>query len=327
MSGRVRLQARSLKDAMISYLRRHGAPPDHAEIIADVLLEAELRGKETHGLIRLEGIAARYSKDEMGEIKVVKRTGSHLLIDGGNNPGYVVAYLAAQRAIDIARREGSAIVGAMNTNHCGMLGYYADMIRKEDLIGIATCNCYPFTTPLGGTEPVFGTNPVAVGIPTAKEPPLLFDASLASLTIGRMLIQRERGEPLPEGLAYDGEGNPTTDPAEARAVIPFGGHKGYGLMLISQILTTALLGAPITPPRGRDYGILIMAINPEIFVPIDRFKEEVSKLIERVKSSRKADGVEEILIPGERSWRVRQRKLKEGVDVDERIARLLDIGI
>ncbi|HID57054.1 TPA: Ldh family oxidoreductase [Candidatus Poribacteria bacterium] len=316
------IQAQKLKQIAISYLERSGIPSDHALIIADVLVEAELRGKSTHGVIRLEGIRSRYQRVQRSEIKVVRRLANHILIDGGNNPGYVVGYLAAQRAIGLARRNGSAMVGAFNTTHCGMLGYYTDMIRREDMIGIATCNCYPRVTPFGGVEPIFGTNPLSVAIPTKDEdPPLLFDASLASITNGQLMLMGEKGGRIPPGLAFDERGDPTDDPKKALsgAVRPFGGHKGYGLMFISQILTTALLGATLTPPIGREYGFLIMAINPEIFIPIDRFKEEVSRLIERIKSVRREPGVGEILLPGERSWRLRCKRLKEGIDLDERL--------
>jgi L-2-hydroxycarboxylate dehydrogenase (NAD+) len=321
-----RIQAQRLKEIAISYLERTGVPSDHARIIADVLLEAELRGKSGHGLIRLERIRSRYLRVERSEIKVVKRFANHLLIDGGNNPGYVVAYLAAQRAIGIARQDGSAIVGVFNTTHCGMLGYYTDMIRKEDLIGVATCNCYPRVAPLGGVEPVFGTNPVSVAIPTSEDPPLLFDASLASITNGGLMLMRETGEQLPPGMAFDRKGRPTNDPGEALsgAVKTFGGHKGYGLMIISQILTTALLGAPVTPPTGREYGLFIIAINPDLFVPIDRFKEEVSELIRRIKSVKREPGVEEVLLPGERSWRIRCKRLEEGIEVDERLIKRIE---
>ncbi len=315
------IQAHNLKEMAISYLERSGIPSDHARIIADALVEAELRGKSTHGLIRLEKIRSRYLRVQRSEIRVVKRFANHILMDGGNNPGYVVAYLAAQRAIGLARQNGSALVGAFNTTHCGMLGYYTDMIRREDMIGLAICNCYPRVTPLGGVEPIFGTNPLSVAIPTAEDPPLLFDASLASITNGRLMLMCERGERIPPGLAFDEEGNPTDDPKKALsgAVRPFGDHKGYGLMIISQILTTALLGATLTPPPGREYGFLIMAVNPEIFIPIDRFKEEVSRLIERIRSVKREPGVEEILLPGERSWNIRCKRLKEGIDLDERL--------
>ncbi|MCD6506464.1 Ldh family oxidoreductase [Candidatus Poribacteria bacterium] len=315
------IQAQKLKEMAISYLERSGIPSDHARIIADVLVEAELRGKNTHGLIRLEKIRSRYQRVRRSEIKVVKRFANHILIDGGNNLGYVVVYLAAQRAIGLARQYGSAMVGVFNTTHCGMLGYYTDMIRREDMIGVATCNCYPRVAPLGGVEPIFGTNPLSVAIPTREDPPLLFDASLASITNGRLMLMSEKNERMPTGLAFDEEGNPTDDPKKALsgAVRPFGDHKGYGLMLISQILTTAFLGATLIPPPGREYGFLIMALNPEIFIPIDRFKEKVSRLVEKVKFVKREPGIEEILLPGERSWKIRCKRLKEGIDLDEKL--------
>ncbi len=303
-----------------SYLTSAGMPHADAEIIADILLEAELRGRKTHGFIRLPGIKNRYAQGERNDIRLEREEGNHLLIDGGNQPGYLVAYRAMEIAVERAKTHGSSIVGVYNTSHCGMAGYYADMARKEDLIGILFADCLPRITAFGGTESILGTNPLAVGIPS-NSVPVLLDMSTASITNGDLLVAKREGQRIPEGLAFDPKGNPTTDPDQASkgSVRPFGGYKGFGLALITQILSGALVNAATIPPPGTNYGLLMLVIDPSIFVPLDQFKQEVDTLVVRVKSTQCETGVEEILIPGERAYRERKRNLKNGIDLDDEL--------
>ena len=144
-----------------------------ATIIADILLEAELRGRKTHGFIRLTGINNRYKQGDRTDIQVDKEAGLCVRIDGGNQPGYLVAYRAMEIAIERAKRNGASIIGVYNTSHCGMAGYYVDMARKADVVGLLFADCLPRITPEGGTEALFGTNPIAVGIPSDTVPLLI----------------------------------------------------------------------------------------------------------------------------------------------------------
>jgi L-2-hydroxycarboxylate dehydrogenase (NAD+) len=143
--------------------------------------------------------------------------------------------------------------------------------------------------------------------------------STASITNGDLLVSMRAGESIPEGLAFDTDGNPTTDPSEALkgSVSPFGGHKGYGLALIIQILSGALVNAAVIPPPGTNYGLLLIVIDPSIFIPIEEFKQKVTELIDKVKSTKKMSGIEEILAPGERAWRERADRLKTGIELDD----------
>lgn len=301
-----------------TYLEKCGMPPTDAVIIADILLEAELRGRKTHGFIRLTGIKNRYEQGERTEIQVDMEEGMCARMDGGNQPGYLVAYRAMEIAIERAKRDGAGIVGIYNTSHCGMAGYYVDMARKADVIGLLFADCLPRITPEGGTEAILGTNPIAVGIPS-NTVPILFDMSTAAITNGDLLVAMREGETIAEGIAFDPEGEPTTDADAALkgSVRPFGGHKGFGLALITQILAGALVNAATIPPPGTNYGLLMITINPTSFVPLTQFKTEVDKLIARVKENRKESGVTEILIPGERAYRQRTVHLAEGIYLDD----------
>lgn len=301
-----------------NFLIKSGMSETDAAIITDILLEAELRGRKTHGFIRLTGIKNRYEQGKRTEIQVDMEAGMCVRIDGGNQPGYLVAYRAMEIAIERAKRNGASIVGVYNTSHCGMAGYYVDMARKADIVGLLFADCLPRITPEGGTEALLGTNPIAVGIPS-NTVPLLFDMSTAAITNGDLLVAIRDSAAIPEGLAFDSEGEPTTD-AEAAlngSVRPFGGHKGFGLALVTQILSGVLVNAATIPPPGTNYGLLIVAIDPTSFVPLAQFKTEVDKLVTRVKENPRESGVAEILIPGERAYRQRDAHLADGIHLDE----------
>ena len=301
-----------------TYLEKCGMSATDASVIADILLEAELRGRKTHGFIRLTGIKSRYEQGERTDIQVDKEEGQCIRINGGNQPGYLVAYRAMEIAIERAKRNGAGIVGVYNTSHCGMAGYYVDMARKADVIGLLFADCLPRITPEGGTEAILGTNPIAVGIPS-NTVPILFDMSTAAITNGDLLVAMREGGTIAEGLAFDPEGEPTTDADAALkgSVRPFGGHKGFGLALITQILAGALVNAATIPPPGTNYGLLMMTIDPTSFVPLTQFKTEVDRLIAHVKQNRRESGVTEILIPGERAYRQRTVHLAEGLYLDD----------
>lgn len=308
-----------------TYLEKCGMSATDAAVIADILLEAELRGRKTHGFIRLTGIKSRYEQGDRTDIRVDKEEGQCVRIDGGNQPGYLVAYRAMEIAIERAKQDGAGIVGVYNTSHCGMAGYYVDMARKADIIALLFADCLPRITPEGGTEAVLGTNPIAVGIPS-NTVPILFDMSTAAITNGDLLVAMREGRTIPEGIAFDPEGEPTTDADAALkgSVRPFGGHKGFGLALITQILAGAFVNAATIPPPGANYGLLMITIDPTSFVPLTQFKTEVDRLIARVKENQREAGVTEILIPGERAYRQRETYLTDGIHLDDTLVSQLN---
>lgn len=297
-----------------SALTRAGIDEYEAEIITDILLEAEMRGRPTHGLIRLSGIVSKAKVQADAKIRVVREDGNYALIDGGGKFGYVAAHYAMELAIGKTEEHGLALVGVKNSGHSGMVGYYARMALRHDFIGIAICNTRPMVAAWGGIDAIFGTNPIAVAIPSDSLP-LVLDMSTSSVTFGDLLVASREGKKLPEGGALNSAGQPTVDPEEARSgvFLPFGGHKGFGLGLVVQILAGALVDAEILKTGG----ILLMAIDPGIFLPVGEFKRQVVSYLDFVKNSRKAEGIAEILIPGERSERHKQACLKDGIPLDE----------
>ncbi|MDA0745682.1 MAG: Ldh family oxidoreductase [bacterium] len=301
-----------------SVLVRRGMTEEDAHIVSDILLEAELRGRPTHGLIRLPGIAQRSAETGRRPMKLARDGGAYALIDGQENLGYLVAHRCARTAVGKADGVGIGTVGAFNTSHCGMLGYYATMIADAGLVGLVMCDSRPHTAPWGGTRPVLGTNPIAAAFP-AQNGQVLVDLSTAAITNGQILMALKDDRPIPEHCALGPDGHLTTDPEQARlgAALPFGGHKGYALSFLVQIFSGVLVRAAAVPEPGRNYGIFMLAISPSIFLDRETFRAGVGELIDQVKAAQPAEGVGEILIPGERAFRERDVRMRQGIDVDE----------
>lgn len=303
-----------------SVLMDRGLDEADAHVVTDILIEAELRGRATHGMIRLPGIVERVSRGAQVPMVAVKEAGAYALIDGRDNLGYLVAHRCARIAIDKAKQSGVGVVGARNTSHSGMLGYYASMIADAGLVGLAMCNTGPRIVPWGGREPVLGTNPIAAGFPSA-EGQVLVDFSCAAITNGEILVALNDGKAIPAGRALGPDGEPTTDPERARrgGALPFGEHKGYALAVLIQLFTGALLTADPVPEMGGHYGIFALGIDPSIFLGIDAFRRGVDEVVCAVKNALPADGVTEILAPGERAFRERAARIRSGIAMGDEV--------
>jgi len=313
----MKISHRRAKNLTVRILTRHGLGRANAATVADILVEAELRGRATHGLLRVPAIAASGKARRRPRPRIARQSSTYAYLDGDEELGYLVAHRCAEIAIRKAKSHKFALVGAKNTKHTGMLGYYVSMAAEKGLVALAFSNCSPMVAPWGGAERVFGTNPLAFAFPA--KPPILIDMSTSATTMGEILKAKRTGGGLKAGAAVDADGKPTRSPDRARegAILPFGEHKGYGLSLAVQLLSGAFVGAAAIPEPGTDYGFLYLAMARDIFAPRRHYRKGVTELVERIKSSRKASGSTEILIPGERAHRDRQKRLKEGIDVDE----------
>jgi len=288
---------------------------DEARIIADHAIDAALCGYEYSGLAKLLNIPEhRRFKRPRYAMKVLRETELSTLYDGGNNVGMLAMYHAARAAIEKAKARGIAVVGVTNSWMSGRSAYYMEMIANADLVGIHTAASARSVAPFGGTRPVLGTNPIAFGMPSSRGPVVLDMGTSAFM--GTDLAYRERlGQLLPEGVAVDAEGRPTRDPAQARlgALLPFGGYKGFGLAFIVQALGV-LAGSALDPDK--DDGYLFIVMKPDLLIDPDEFKQQISALIDRIKATPRQPGVREIRIPGERAFRSREQKLRDGIEID-----------
>lgn len=310
-------------------LSKQGYNEQESKIISDILLYAQLRGNN-QGVVKLigKGIPKREGATTPS---IVKETPVSALINGNKTHAMLVMNQITEKAIEKAGKSGVGIVGNFNTDEStGALGYYVNKIAQKGLIGIAYASA-PFktTAPYGSTEALFCTNPIAYGIPTGANP-IILDMSTSAIAYYGLIEAKTADENVSEGLGYDKEGDPAINPAEimSGAIKAFGGHKGSGLALIVQIFAGALVQADSFDNDSDNAGNLVIAIDPEILTSKEIFKKEVDTIILKVKSARKAPGITEIFIPGERGNKFYNSVQQSGqIDVEDKLLGTLQESI
>jgi LDH2 family malate/lactate/ureidoglycolate dehydrogenase len=299
-------------------------PDDDVRIIIDQLIDNALCGYPFASLPRILAMAQDTKAQQPRQpVRVVHDTPVSALLDGGNNVGYVAVYRAAQVAIAKAQTQQFAVVGVYNSYYSGRNAYYMEMIVNAGLVGIHLASAQPHVVPPGGTRPALGTNPLCIGFPSTHGP-VIFDIGTAALQWGEVLLHAHLGTPLPEGVGVDKDGRPTRD-AKATlfgAVLPFGGHKGYGLSFAIQAMGL-LAGAALARGQVQDYGFLFIVFAPGLLIPAEQFQQQVSDLIARLKATPRQPGVEEIRIPSERAFRERERRRVEGIVLERKVVEAL----
>lgn len=297
-----------------------GFDADEAAITADHLVDAGLRGLTFGSLARVLAISERLesSGTRRRPLQVIHETPVSALIDGGDHAGYFVAHAATQKAIDKARTIGMAIVGANNTWYTGLFAYYMEMVTRAGFIGMAIGNGPAVVAPVGSAEARLGTNPIAWGFPCEPDP-VIWDIGTCAIMHGELMLHKRTGEPLPEGVALDRDGQPTIDPVAALegAIRPWGGHKGGGLSAVVQTLG-ALCGGPVISPGMRDMAYLVLVIDPKIMLPDGSYQQQVAELGEAIRGAQPIDPDAPVRMPYDRSAAERRRRLREGmIDVPD----------
>jgi len=324
-----RVPAEELRDVCESIFERCGMLPDDARLVAESLVEADLGGVHSHGVIRVPEYARKLAVggvNPRGRPAVVRDAGAALVVDGGNSMGQIGAAFAMDRAIERARVTGVSAVAVRGSNHCGALGFVAARALLQDQIGLVTTNALPTMAPFGGAERILGINPLAVAVPSADEPPIVYDAAFSASSHGKIRVYQQKGIPLPEGWALDERGSPTTDPAAAidGLLQPIGGFKGAGLAMVMGIMASLLSGAAYgaelgdmhAGPRAGTDGHFVMAIDVVAFEDVGRFKARVDAAIRQVRECRRAPGVERTYSPGEREHLARQAYRRDGIPLN-----------
>jgi LDH2 family malate/lactate/ureidoglycolate dehydrogenase len=308
-----------------------GVRPGDAEIFARIVVDADLHGVSTHGVSRLSIYLERINReliDPRAEIAVARNAGCVLALDASNGMGQIQAVKALDMLLPLARQHGVAAATIRNSQHFGALSYYCNRAAEEGMILLAMTNCEPAMSPAGGYEAFFGTNPVAASFPTGKSFHVQIDLATSIVARGNIIAANKKKEPIPEGWALDRDGQPTTDAQEALlgTVLTMAGHKGYALALMVEAFSGVLSGAAIGDSIGsmyknldrkQDVGHFFCLFNIAAFLDLDEFKRRMDETIERLKSGKKRPGVEEILVPGERSSRCAAMNSVIGVSVTE----------
>lgn len=344
---RYRLDATHLEALVAVMLQRVGVPRDDAAIVAESLVAADARGMNSHGVLRLPVYIRRLGEggfNPIAKVTIVRESEAIALIDGGNGLGSVLTSRAMDVAIGKARGRGIAAVGIRNSNHNGEGAYYVQRAVRHDMIGIATTNGSPIMPVWGGKTPLTGPLPISVGVPAGKERPIILDAALGMSSRGKILYHAEMGMPLPDGWLVDADGRPTNDPNWVNKggwILPIGGHKGWGLILVCEILAGLLTGGAFgrgltnlydhlaEPQRN---GHFVIAIDIAAFIDVALFKERMDAYIAIMRASERAPGFEEIIMPGELEFRREARQRREGITlsnavVEEVFAVARELGI
>ncbi len=329
------VSAKPLEEFAARVLTAAGLEPEEAAVIAGGLVQANLRGVDTHGVLRLLQYCDCLAAGEINprpRVRVVSRSAGAVLVDADGGYGFRPTLLAVELAVELAREHGLGLAGVRASHHFGMAAAYAERIAEAGLIGMVTANTGPVMAPFGGARPALGNNPIAFAVPRRPEPPLVLDMALSQVAFGRIRLAAAEGRPIPTGWAYDSRGRPTTDAGEAlRAglLAPMGEHKGSGLSLIVDVLAGILTGSPVgheADAHGRrrgGVGHLVLALRPDLFLPEAEFHAALERRLTEVLATPSAEGVERVLLPGDLELATARRREAEGIPLSAALARQL----
>ncbi len=312
----MKLKPEPLEQLVAAIFASIGCGDEEAECIADHLIIANLAGYDSHGLIRIPTYIEWFRQGKVlpnRDLKILIDTETMTVADGQLGFGQWLGKRAVDVGIEKCRKQGMAVVGLRNCGHLGRVGHWSEMAAAANLIGLHFVNSTGFgmfVVPAGGRDPRLSVNPISVGIPVPGGTPLIVDVSTAAVAEGRLQVARNAGETVADGLILDADGNPTNDPNEfygppRGAILPLGGHKGFGLGLVVELLAGAIAGGGCSS-EGKtrlEQGMLGIYIDPDRLDSDDRIADEIRRYIEFVKSSRPSEPGENVRIPGERSQR------------------------
>lgn len=330
----VRLQAGELVQLSRSILEAAGTPADLASVVAASLVDANLAGHDSHGVIRLTSYVANVRSGQVqpkARARVESLGGACARVDGAWGWGQPAAHLAADTAADLARAHGVGLVTIARSNHIGRLGEYVERLSRAGLMSLMTCNARSAVAPYGGYTRLLGTNPIAWGVPEEEEgrPPIVVDFATAAIAEGKLKVAHAAGDKAPPGAVVDKDGRPTTETAafyDGGALTTFGGHKGFGLSVMAEFMGGVLSGTGVSsvPGYNNGNGTMLMAIEVGRFVPAADFMKQADAFAERLHSSPRAPGFDEILMPGEPEWRARKRRTEEGIPIPDATRRAIN---
>ncbi len=314
---RVQLTAAEARALAVASLKKTGYDDEQAGVIAEHVMDAALCGYEYSGLPKLLNVFEhRNLRQPRQRLKTVYETPVSAMIDGGNNCGMYTLMRAAEMAIEKAQKHGFGVVGMNNSWMSGRGAIFVETIARAGLIGIHTVSSTQHVAPPGAAKAAYGTNPLSFGFPTAGEP-FVIDMGTSAFMSTDLQFRERRGELLPEGVAIDAKGKPTRNPTDMReggALLAFGGYKGFAMAMAAQALGVF---AGSGNDQEKNYGYLMMAMKPDLLMPLAEYRKQLSENLARIKSTPRQPGVEEIRLPGERSFREREKHLREGIVIDK----------
>ncbi|WP_253952089.1 ureidoglycolate dehydrogenase, partial [Photobacterium sanctipauli] len=279
---------------------------EHADQTADVLAFADARGVHSHGAVRVEYYAERILKGGTNadpDFRYEQTGPCSAILDADNGSGHVAATYGMDKAIEIAKENGVAVVGVKRMGHSGALSYFTKRAALEGMVALSVCQSDPMVVPFGGAVVYYGTNPIAFSAPGGEGEHITFDMATTVQAWGKILDARSRNQPIPEDWAVDSEGHPTSDPHAVQALLPIAGPKGYGLMMMVDVLSGILLGLPFGKnvssmyddlSKGRELGQLHIVINPTFFTTSSYFERAIKETMAELNSMQPAPGFDKV---------------------------------
>jgi LDH2 family malate/lactate/ureidoglycolate dehydrogenase len=339
------IPAETIRAQIVAILRAWGMEEGRARTTADVMVETDLMGVDSHGISMLMLYEEMQRAGQIAvnaEPRIVRESATTALIDGGAGLGHPVAVMAMQRAIDKALAHDVGAVSVFNSHHYGAAGYYAEMAARRGLLAMVTSSTRLVTlVPTFGAEPVLGTNPFAFAAPAGRHPPVILDIATSVVAANKVKVYALQGKDIPSGWVVDGAGKPVTDAAEAYRLLfekhqgglapiggdgkTLGGHKGYGLAVFAQILSSTLGGGSFSPIRNRtqaksdpdNIGHFFLALNPAAFRPLEDFRADLDAVIDVLRATRPAEADEPVRVPGDPEREARLERLQRGIPVPD----------
>jgi len=333
------MKKNELKKLITKIFIKHKLSKNHANICAEAIVNAELVGAPSHGLSRLKMYCDRINKKVINpkpKIKIKKISQSITHIDANNSIGFVAADIGIKKAIENAKKTGFGLVGIKNSGHYGLSGYYAEQAVKKNLMALVFTNAPPAIAPHGALKTLFGTNPICFGTPTSSKIPFILDSSVSMINRGKIRVAARTGKKIPDGVALDKFGNPTTNAKKALkgVQLPIAGFKGSGFAWMVDILSGVLTGGnhggkvkdPFDDFTGpQNIGHLFIVIKPNIFV--GNYNQRIKENIKRIKKLPKIKGIREILYPGQNKFNRYKKNYSKEMQIPENISRDIDILI
>lgn len=331
------IEATELESWTTEVLQKWGYAPDDARYVAGTLIDADLRGVDSHGVIRLAAYEARIAAGlvDPTAAPAVERDGATVRVDATGVTGQVAARVAVDEIDALSSQHGVASAAVRGSAHFGAAGYYARDLARRGKVAIVVSNSDSAVVPFGGREALLGTNPIAFAAPTGGDP-LSLDMATSTSAMGKVILAQARGTRIPVDWGIDGDGHPTTDPDAVTALLPAAGPKGYGLGFLVEILAGVLSGAAVARDIGnmntdfsrpQDVGHWMLALDVAHFLPLDAFRGRIDGLIALAHAVAPAPGHDAVLVPGEPEERTRARRSVDGIPLaDATVAELTTLG-
>jgi len=324
--------AQDLQEFTRSAFTKVGVKAAHAEIVAHHLVQANLRGVDSHGVARIPYYIRGIRLEEVNtnpKIRTVVDRKATALVDGDFALGQVVGKYATELAIKKAAEFGIGVVGVRRTSHVGMLAYYGMMIADRKMIGQVFTNSPPFMAAWGGKKPILGTNPICITFPRNGRGSIVLDMATSESAAFKIMSAVSRGESIPEGWALDKNGNPTRNPSEALdgALLPFGGYKGYGLAVAVELFSSVLMGAEwsrkVKMAFHTEGGQYVQALDVSHFRPFEEYLRDLEEVVNDIKTSGRGEAKDEIYLPGEKEAITSAERSVHGIPIDDNLKKEL----